>query len=453
MHIIRRPACIIAVSLISILTTPVNVLAEQVLSRDDAVRLALQYNPRLTMTEQQQLAAQANVDVSRGDRLPQLDLSYQARRSDNPLDVFADKLNTRSVDPATDFSITELNDPASSSLSMTRLSLVWPVYTGGETVSRVRAAQARAEGAEHGHHHARAQIAHGTLSAYLQTQAAEKNVAQFDDAVDAAQHHVNTTRQLVNEGRIISSDQLTAEVFLSSMQTVREQAREKLRRARASLAEILGREDFNEMHTDAWSSENSQIELSSIEQIWQDTLIRRQDLSALRSDREAAQADLEAARAAYSPKLKLLANQDWYEGENSWSIAGVVSVNLYAGGRTSHSVDASKAQATMKEAAIRDKQLAIRRELSEAHARYTSAVERLRISGDHIEKARSSVDQITRRYGQGRTILIDVLQAERALVEIRSQALAAALDLELAVIDLKLANGSLMQAYADMESK
>jgi len=33
------------------------------------------------------------------------------RRSDNPLDAFADKLNTRTVDPATDFTAQALNYP------------------------------------------------------------------------------------------------------------------------------------------------------------------------------------------------------------------------------------------------------------------------------------------------------------------------------------------------------
>lgn len=457
MRIMDNYLNVIVIGLISILATPTCTLAEELLSKDNAVRQALQQNPRLTIAEQQQLAAQAQLDVNRGKQLPQLDLSYQARRSDNPLDVFADKLNTRSVNPVTDFSADSLNEPDASTLQMARLSLVWPVFTGGETIARVRAAQARAESAGYGHNRARAQITHGTLTAYLQTQAAAKNLAQLNDAVDAAQRHVTTTRKLVNEGRIIASDKLTAEVFLSSVQTIRERAREKLNQARAGLAQILGRENLTGVQLDTWNSSttdgNTDAELDDLEQIWQKALNQRQDLAALKSSWNAAKEEVSASRAAYSPKLNLVANHDWYEGEDSWSIAGIVSFNLYDGGGTQHGVDATRAQATEKEAELREKRLNIRHELAEAHARYTGAAKRVHISSDHITKAQNSVEQITRRYGQGRTILIDVLQAERALMEIRSQKLAAVLDLGLARLDLKLADGSLMHTYIDTESK
>ena len=47
------------------------------------------------------------------------------------------------------------------------------------------------------------------------------------------------------------------------------------------------------------------------------------------------------------------------------------------------------------------------------------------------------------RYGEGRTILIDLLMAERVLVEARNEELTAGLGQELSAAQLQLAEGSL----------
>ncbi len=50
---------------------------------------------------------------------------------------------------------------------------------------------------------------------------------------------------------------------------------------------------------------------------------------------------------------------------------------------------------------------------------------------------------VKQRYGEGRTILIDLLMAERVLVEARNEELTASLGQELSAAQLQLAEGSL----------
>ncbi len=66
------------------------------LSLDEAIRHALSQNPELRVADRQAQAADARADAAKGAFLPQIDVRYLVRRSDNPLDAFADKLNTRS---------------------------------------------------------------------------------------------------------------------------------------------------------------------------------------------------------------------------------------------------------------------------------------------------------------------------------------------------------------------
>lgn len=419
----------------------------ETLSRESVIAAALQRNPQVQAGQSQQHIANAKRDAARAGWLPRLDLSTQARRSDNPLDAFADKLNTRSVDPATDFTGNALNQPDTSTLYATRLSLQWPLFTSGETLARNRAASHGTEAADRAFGHTRQRIAHAAATAYLHGQAAVRAVSILDDAVSAAQRHVNTTGRLVREGRIIQADLLTAEVFLANVQNEHEKAQQRLSQTRHALARIMGRDALTGMALVPWSNERSPAPDDEAGKAYARAIQQRQDLLALKSQHESLRAQRDAARAQHGPRFSVIANRDWYDdepglAEDSWSVAGVLSLNLYAGGQIDAEVRGTAARADELAAHIREQELLVHSELADARARLASAHERLRITGTHVDKARRGVSQITKRYGQGRTILIDVLQAERALLETRHQALLAALDYETAVLDWALATGT-----------
>lgn len=173
--------------------------------REQAVRYALAHNPELLALREQVAAAGGRTQTAQGARLPSLGLSYSARSSNNPLDAFADKLNTRSV-TAPDFDPARLNHPGRSELHATQLALRMPLYAGG----RLSATLASAEEMEHyarlQYERARELTAFHTLRAWLHVQAAQEGLAIADDAVKSAQEHARTTAQLAREGRIVVSD-------------------------------------------------------------------------------------------------------------------------------------------------------------------------------------------------------------------------------------------------------
>ena len=108
--------CSRLLALFGALLVPTMAPAAEALSLDDAIRHALDHNPELRASSAQAAAAEARADSTWGNLLPQVNLRYMARRSDNPLDAFADKLNTRTVDPATDFNQQALNYPGASTV-------------------------------------------------------------------------------------------------------------------------------------------------------------------------------------------------------------------------------------------------------------------------------------------------------------------------------------------------
>ena len=126
---------------------------------------------------------------------------------------------------------------------------------------------------------------------------------------------------------------------------------------------------------------------------------------------------------------------------SSTTIMGVLSIDLYSGRRHSAGIDAATAEAQAAQWQVRALEQAIRHEVRSAHAALSGAIRRHALSQGNVERARENVRLVRERYGQGRTILIDLLQAERALLEARQEELTARVQVLLGWAELDLATG------------
>jgi outer membrane protein TolC len=446
------------------LAFPALAVAAGPLSLDEAIRLALTHNPNLRAADRQAQAAGARADAAKGAYLPQLGVSYLVRRSDNPLDAFADKLNTRSVTSA-DFAPQSLNYPDPSTVHATQITLEMPIYTGGRAQADVRAAGAYAEAARFDYERYQQATAYNTLHAYRAAQAAATTVTIANDAVEAAREHAETTARLVRQGRIVASDRMTAELNLANAESLRVQAANRQRLALEELRLVMGLPADAELVLPAWQSpvtpgrspsaaehmdvrERPAAAPPATTESEQTALATRKDLKANEALLTASRTKISAARSAFLPQVGLVAADAWYDDNaaldnKSQSIMGVVSMNLFNGGRDWHGLTAAQHEAERHELRLEGMQQAVRGEVRAAQSRLTEATARRQIAAQSVEKARETVRLVKQRYGEGRTILIDLLMAERVLVEARNEELSAALGQELSSAQLQLAEGSL----------
>ena len=174
----------------------------------------------------------------------------------------------------------------------------------------------------------------------------------------------------------------------------------------------------------------------------------RKDLKANEALLTASRTKITAARAAFQPQVGVVAADSWYDDNaaldnKSQSIMGVVSLNLFNGGRDWHGLSAAQRDTEQTELRLEAARQAVRGEIRAAASRLTEATARRQIAGQNVEKARENVRLVKLRYGEGRTILIDLLMAERLLFEARNEELTAGLGQELSAAQLQLAEGSL----------
>lgn len=447
------------------LALPVLTAAAGPLSLDEAIRHALSQNPDLRAADRQAQAADARANAAKGTLLPQIGVRYLMRRSDNPLDAFADKLNTRSVDPAADFTTAALNHPDTSTLHATQLSVEIPLYTGGRLTAGVREAGAYATAARFGYERHQQVTAYNALHTYRAAQAAAAAVSIADDAVEAARAHAETTARLVRQGRIVASDRLTAELHLASAESLRAQAANRQRLALEDLRLVTGLPADTELMLPPWESpaapgrspgdathvdvrERPPAAMPTTAQSEQRALAMRKDLKANEALLAASRTKITAARAAFQPQVGVVAADSWYDDHaaldnKSQSIMGVVSMNLFNGGRDWHGLSAAQRDTEQSELRLEAARQTVRAELRAAASRLSETTERRQIAGQNVDKARENVRLVKQRYGEGRTILIDLLMAERLLVESRNEALAAELGQVLSAAQFQLAEGSL----------
>jgi outer membrane protein TolC len=414
--------------------------------REQAVRHALAHNPELLAMREQVAAAGGRTQAAQGARLPSLGLSYSARSSNNPLDAFADKLNTRSV-TTPDFDPARLNHPGTSDLHMTQLALRLPVYAGGRVSASLTSAEEMENYARLQYERARELTAFQTLRAWLNVQAAQEGLAIADNAVKAAQDHARTTAQLAREGRIVVSDKLTAEVNLAAVQSQREQAATRLESARNQLKLVMGLPLEAEI-TLAPAVFGAAADTTNATEIETRALANRRDLAAARAMHQAAKARVLAARAVHKPSVDFIATHNRFDDnpgfdEHSSSVMGVVSLDLYAGGRHQGEITTTLAEERGAQWRVQSLEQTVRHDVREARENLRESRARHATAADNAERAKENVRLVKQRYGQGRTLLIDLLQAERSYTDARSEELVSRVNLEVGQAALHLADGTL----------
>ena len=416
-------------------------------SLEQAQSYALEHNPDLLAARSRSDAAAARAQAASGARLPSLGVSASAQASNNPLDAFAGKLNTRSV-TTSDFDPAHLNHPGTSDLYTTQLALRLPVYTGGRLSADVASAGEMKKNSRLQYERLREVIAFQALQAYLNVQAAREGLAIADDAVAAAREHARTTARLSREGRIVVSDKLTAEVNLAAVRSQREQAATRLATARNRLKLLMGLpldKDVTVSSADFNAAVSGTTDIADSESR---ALAVRKDLAAIRAMREAVKARVQAARAAHKPKVDFIATSNWYDDKpgfdsHSSSVMGVVSLDLYAGGRHQDEISAALAEDSEMQWRVQALEQTIRNDVRETHDSLREAQARHATAADNVERARENVRLVNQRYGQGRTILIDLLQAERTYTDARNEELVSRLNLEVGQAAVHLAEGTL----------
>ncbi len=423
----------------------VNADAGEITTLKQSVDYALAHNRLLAADGSSIDQAKAGQDVAQGQFMPRVDLSTGVVRTDSPGDYFGMRLNQQKI-TAADFSPAFLNNPGYINNYQTRLNVRMPVYQGGALWAGKKKADHQAEAAVLSHDYMQQQIIYQTIAAYVQTRADFAAIHAMQTAVNAAEKRYQDTQALQKRGVLINSDVMDAHVHLLHSQLQLKQANNAYARAKEALQRVLGLAAGTVLNI----TQEPHLVIAgwTQDQAVAQAMLLRPDLKALNEAYQASRADVDASKAAFRPRVDLVAGQAWNAStpalKNRDSMIGAtVSMNLFAGGADKARTRVSCAKRIALELKLADHKQQIHNEVSQAWRMLDES--RARQSSEHeaLKQSEESLRIKSLRYAQGLSKTSDLLDAQVQVDTTRLSNIRAKYDVTIAQAALQLAVGAL----------
>ncbi len=396
------------------------------LTLDDAVRLALQNNYAIKIAVADRRAAVGKIAENQAQALPNLSYAHtEARLLPAPTET--------------------KNDPTIRDNFDNRLTLSFPLYTGGRVEGLVSQAKLGLAVADLNVAKSLQQVKFDATSAYF-TVLQSKNLVELNrESVDRLEAHLRNVQRQYDVGTVGKSDVLRSEVELADARQNLIKAQNAFDVSIAALNNVLALPadmDIRVKETMSYQPYGRTI----LECAAYASANRPESLQADRNV-AIAQEGIKVARSGKMPTLTLNGSEDWYDAahpgdkNNNWSVSLVMGLNVFDSGLTDAKVVQS--EAAMQKARDQKSQTldAIQLELRQAYLGMREAEKRIDTSNVAVEKAEDDYRISLIRYNAGVGTNLDVLDAQVALTQAKTNYVQALYDYNTSKAKLEKAMG------------
>jgi cobalt-zinc-cadmium efflux system outer membrane protein len=375
---------------------PSPAVATGVLALDQALTLAMMHNPALTAVAYDVRAAEA--------------LRLQARRLPNP------KL---------EFEVEEYDrDGAGFDSSESVVAISQPLELGGKRRWRRRVAEAHGELAGWAYEQQRLEVFSRTTDRFVAVIAAQQGVALAASTVELAEQTHRAVAERVEAGKEPELQASKAEAELEVVRLSQLEAESRLSGARLALVAMWGAQDA------AFDAVEGSLELPldsvpALEDL-KPRLVGNPVLARWESELRMRQAKLGGAKAARIPDLKAKVGYSQYEEDGTDAFAFGVGMLLPVFDRNQGGVVAAELALARAETERDATATAMAIELTAAHTTFVLAQKRVvALRGKVVPAMQNAFDVAAEGYRLGKFGLLDMLDAQRKLIETRVKLLDA----------------------------
>lgn len=388
-------------------------------------------------------AADARLKEARTYRLPVVRLEEMFNRTDSPAEAFAFQLNQERFS-FPNFVASDPNDPDPLETGMTRLEVSLPLYTGGEIAGRIEQARLASAAAQGNRARAEDAAALAAAEAYVMLSQAREQIALLETSRETVARHVEVARAYVDQGMLVRSELLRAEVELARIEDLLAEARGNAEVAEANLSFRLGAD----LGT-AWTLEPLPVEPAEPAplEVWAAAAVNRTDLEAARRMVEAARLEEKVRLAARLPRVGFVARHDRFDdvpfGVNgdSTTVMAMAGLDLWNGGRHKAAAAAARAEAEAGSRDVERMERGIRLEVEQAWHELKTALARQSTAERSLEAAREGERILDERFRQGVVRTLDLLDATTARREAETREVVSRAQAHLAAFRLAFKAG------------
>ncbi len=414
---------------------------------EEAMLRAFNTNPAIAIAGYERAAAKADYDAARSSRWVNIKGDSTFKRGGMDDDQFArgshiDEHGNITYTPVLNVG-TQIREEYSNTLSASM-----PIYTGGRLSGSIKAAKAGFKyalvGEQKAYNDMRATVTNGY---YGLLQAG--NMRELGrESVHRLEEHLKDVKAQYDVGVVAKVDVLRSEVELANAQQSLIKAENGYQLAEASLNRIIG------------LPLNTRLQLiQTLDYVPYDidldycldyAITNRPELEQARQGIEAAHGSLLVARSGYQPQVGVSASKSWSDKEwpgdenGNWGVGVGVSMNIFDSGVTMSKIHGAKADLAKAEETYRDTNDAVMLHVRQSYLNMREAEKRIQTTQVAVSKAEEDYHIAQVRYMAGVGTNTDVLDAQVALTNAKTNYTQALYDYNTSKTDLQNAIGEPM---------
>lgn len=414
-------------------------------TKDDApinfsVRTTLENNPRLLELKQNREAVKKDLKQTKGRYFPRLDLS-----AGYGTDSHSDE-TTRSQGTENDF----------DHRSEAALTLVQPLYQGGETSGLVEKQTAKLDSINYRVYDNAESLALDAIIAHLEVwrqrrllDLTEQNIKTHETILD----HIEE-RQRAGAGS--SADVVQTKGRLALTRSSRAQIAGALESARVTYHRVVGRYPEKLRLPGNYRL----LAPSSADEVIEVAQQCNPKLAALSADIRAAKSDIDVSKSNFWPKVNLELSatyQDQVESSTTYSHNNAAMIkarwNLFNGGSDVAARDAASSRKLQLVASRKDQYQQIEEQIRDTWSQYQIAGQQTKIFTNAVRYNKKTRDAYQQQFVVGQRSLLDVLDSENELFQTSGQLVTAEVNEIVAVYRLLALSGCLLSSLdVDVQS-
>lgn len=434
----KRSLLFVFVSVLMISLGSSSVLAQAVMTLEDAIRIGLEHNYNIQIARNSAQVARNNSGKGRAALLPTVTATANAGR------IIADVETTFRFSYGT----TETDNLSA------QVALDWTLFDGFQMFSEKKRYQ---ELANLGREQSRSLIEANVVAinrAYFNLVVEEQLLEVAESALDISRVRLDKAKLRRELGGASSTDLLNAQVSLNS---------DRSNLLDRELAVVIGRQELNLLlGRDANISLAVSMELAipkldqSLSELHQEAESRNSNLMIVRAEEQVASAGLTSSRSRFLPRVSLNGAYSWTDRdltpdtsititfESTEKSVGLNLVwNLFNGGKDRIDWQNAKVDLNSRQLALKQIRQQLAGELNAQHETYVRRKELVEIENQNVAAADQNLELLSERYEMGGATSLEFRDAQVNLIRARTGLIIARHQTRLAHLEMQKLTGSL----------
>ncbi len=412
---------------------------------NDAIKLAIEKNPKLKAYKYKVNAKESFISVERGDFLPNVNFNQNFVWTNNPAEVFGLKLNQGNLTggdfagaPAT------FNDPDETTNFLSEIRLEQTLYNKGNFL-KLKIAKNTYDAEKAEYERVKEKIILEVARAFLNVQTAREYVDVANKSIETAKEHNRIANVRYKNELGLYSDVLRTNTFLKQAEQRLVSTQKNYEVAKKALGLAIGVQNLVE-------AKNKPPEIKIFElSVYRNKAQQRSDVRAMEINIENSQKRIDLQKAMYYPELKAGGNYQIYsenapfgfEGDN-FQLFGQLRWNLFNGLKRPHLVKIAEYELKQVKQQFEDLKNNVEFEIFSAYQTVKEKQKNLELAEASMASAEEGMNLVEVRYKNSLSPIIDILDAQLNLDNARANLAKSRNEYLFSLINLSYASGMIM---------